>query len=172
MVYGFKKGCYDKAQLDALTWKQRFALAEQDENSGKACIFREFHRDEIPDHKAEFFWLYDTIIDQENIDYKPVKPAQKVFVLVYASYDSEGLYTETKVFDSLEKAITEKERIIKNELDEDCHFGGLFHDVCDSNLEQFQEDYVREMTDTKYHMADCIGDEYWVNIDIHEQVVL
>lgn len=172
MVYGFKQGCYDKAQLDALNWKQRFALAEQDENSGKACIFREYHRDEIPDYKAELFWLYDTEIDQEKIGYKPVDDPKKVFVLVYSAYDSEGLWTETRVFDSLEKAIAEKEVYIKNELNEDCHFGGLFHDVCDSNLEKFQEEYVREMTDTKYHMADCIDDEYWVNLDIYEQVVL
>lgn len=170
MIYGFKKGCYDKAQLDALTWKQRFALAEQDENSGKAFINSETSN-EMPEINESFFWLYDTIKEQEMIGYKPVDEPKKVFVLVYTSFDSEGLYTETKVFDSLEKAITGKEIYIKNELDEDCHFGGLFHDDCDSNLEKFQKIFVDEMTDTKYHMADRICNEYWINIDIYEQVV-
>lgn len=167
MVYGFKKGCYDKAQLDALTWKQRFALAEQDETTGKTFISHS-QRDDLTD----LFWLYDTLKEQDEICYKPVAEPQKVFVLVYASYDSEGLWTETRVFDSLEKAITEKETYIKSELSEGNHFGLLFEDACGSDLERFQEDYVREMSDTKYHMADCIDDEYWVNIDIYEQVVL
>jgi len=172
MIYGFKKCCYNKEMLDALSWKKRFALAEQDENSGKACIFKEYSHDEIPEHKAEFFWLYDTFTDQEMIGYKPADEPQKVFVLVYSAYDSEGLWTETRVFDSLEKAITEKETYIKSELSEGNHFGLLFEDACGSDLERFQEDYVREMSDTKYHMADCIDNEYWVNIDIYEQVVL
>lgn len=172
MVYGFKKGCYNKEMLDALTWEKRFALAEEYENSGKACIFRKYHRDEIPNRYAELFWFYDTDIDQDMTDGKLVDDPQKVFVLVYSAYDSEGLWTETKVFDTLEKAIAEKEVYIKSELDENNHFGGLLHNACDSDLERFQEDYVREMLDTKYHMADCIDGEYWVNLDIYEKVVL
>lgn len=171
MIYGFKKGCYDKALLDAMIWKQRFALAEQDEESGKTCIFSVIHHDEIPDNKASLFWIYDTMEDQERIGYKPVDEPQKVFVLVYSSFDSEGLYTETKVFDSLEKAIAEKDVYIKSELSEGNHFGTLFEDVCNSDLEKFQEDYVREMTDRAYHMADFFDDEYWVNLDIYEQII-
>lgn len=171
MIYGFKKGCYNKSLLDAMTWKQRFALAEQDEESGKTCIFSELCRDEIPIHKSSLFWLYDTIEDQERIGYKPIDEPQKVFVLVYSAFDSEGLYTETKVFDSLEKAITEKETYIKSELSEGNHFGTLFEDVCDSDLKRFQEDYVGEMSDRAYHMVDCFDDEYWVNLDIYEQII-
>lgn len=171
MIYGFKKGCYDKAQLDALTWKQRFALAEQDENSGKAFINSETSN-EMPEINESFFWLYDTIKEQEMIGYKPVDEPKKVFVLVYTSFDSEGLYTETKVFDSLEKAITEKEVYIKSELsDNNNHFGGLFEDVCGGDLQEFQETYVEQLSDTKYHMIDTYSDDYYLFLDIYEQVV-
>lgn len=78
MVYGFKKGCYNKSLLDAMAWKHRFALAEQDEESGKTRIFN--RHDDIPDNKASLFWLYDTIEDQERIGYKPIDEPQKVFV--------------------------------------------------------------------------------------------
>lgn len=172
MIYGFKKGCYDKALLDAMTWKQRFALAEQDEESGKTCIFSVIHHDEIPDNKASLFWLYDTMEDQERIGYKPVDEPQKVFVLVYTAFDSEGLYTETKVFDTLEKAIAEKEVCIKNELSEENHFGDLFQYECGGDLQKFQEKYTIDRIDKRtYHMMDIHYCEYYVNLDIYEQII-
>ena len=71
----------------------------------------------------------------------------------------------------MEKAIAEKEVYIKSELSEGNHFGTLFEDVCNSDLERFQEDYVREATDRSYHIADCLDVEYWVNLDIYEQII-
>lgn len=169
MIYGFKKGCYDLEQLKSLDWRTRSALAEQDEQSGKTCIF---NTDEEAKERADLFWLFNTPIDQEA-DPIPAKEPRNVFVLVYSAFDEEGLYSETRVFNSLEKAIAKKELYIKDELtSEGNHFQVLLDDVCNGNLEEFQNDYVDTKSERAYHMVDTIGGDYRINIDIFEQIVL
>lgn len=172
MVYGFKKGCYDLEQLKAMDWGTRFALAKQDEQSGKTCIF---NTDEVAKERADLFWFFDTLADQE-LGPIPAKEPRKVFVLVYSAFnenEDEGLYSETRVFDSLEKAIAQKEVYIKDELtSEGNHFQSLLDDACDGNLGQFQNDYVKKKSERAYHMIDTVGGDYRINIDIFEQIVL
>ena len=76
-----------------------------------------------------------------------------VYVFTYTAYDEEGLYTSVRVFDDF------------------CHFGGIYKDVCGSDLTKFEEDFVIEKSDVSYHIADKPGYDYFINLDIFTQVV-
>ena len=61
---------------------------------------------------------------------------------------------------------------INNEINDDfCHFGGIYKDVCGSDLTKFEEDFVIEKSDVSYHIADKPGYDYFINLDIFTQVV-
>lgn len=163
MVYGFKRGCYDKSLLDQMSQGDRIALARQDEEKGTSRIYPD-NVDPSTDTTSRLYWVYDN----PDCGSSP----RKVFALVYASYDDEGLYTETRAFDTLEKAVAEKEAYIRTELsNEDNHFGGILHNACDGDIEEFQATYVRKMTERCYHMEDTRFEDYFISIDIHENIV-
>lgn len=95
-----------------------------------------------------------------------------IYIFTYTAYDEEGLYTQAKAFDTLEKAQAEMKAAINNEVtDEYCHFGGIYKDVCDSNLDKFEEDFVIEKSDVSYHIADDTDYGYYINFDIFTQIV-
>ena len=87
-----------------------------------------------------------------------------IYIFTYTAYDEEGLYTQAKAFDTLEKAQAEMKAAINN-------FGGIFKDVCDSNLDKFEEDFVIEKSDVSYHIADNTDYGYYINFDIFTQTV-
>lgn len=95
-----------------------------------------------------------------------------VYVFTYTAYDEEGLFTKAQVFDTLEKAQAEMQSAIKSEInDEVTHFGGIYQEVCGSDLAKFEDDFVIEKSDVSYHIADKPGYDYFVNLDIFTQVV-
>lgn len=163
MVYGFKRGCYDKGSLDKMSQGDRIALAKQNAKKGTSMIFPD-NVGLSADSVTQLYWVYD----EPDCGASP----RKVFVVVFASYDDEGLYTETNVFDTLEKAVLDKETYIRSELsNEDSHFGGILQDVCDGNLDEFNATFARQMTERSYRIADTRFGDYFINIDIHEEIV-
>lgn len=96
-----------------------------------------------------------------------------VYVFTYTAFDEEeGLYCNTKVFDTLEKAQAEMQSAINNEINEEyCHFGGIYKDDCGSDLAKFEDDFVIEKSDVSYHIADKPGYDYFINLDIFTKII-
>lgn len=95
-----------------------------------------------------------------------------IYIFTYTAYDEEGLFTAVQVFDTLEKAQAEMRSAINTEInDEFTHFGGIYKDVCDSNLIKFEDEYIYEKSDVSYHMADKKGYDYFVNLDIFTKAI-
>lgn len=168
MIYGFKKLAFSKQQLDKMSEDTRVALAKLESKKGIAFAYDGTNEeDEHFTRMDDLYYIYEDKRTEKHDNNVP-----KVYVVVYSAYDPDpdaGLYTETHVFDTLEKAIEDKDRYILSEIADDWSvFGGIARQ-CDSS-EEFFEQYAKECTERSLHLYDSSSDNS-LNIDIYEQII-
>lgn len=168
MIYGFKKLAFGKEQLDKMSEDARVALAKLESKKGIAFVYDGTNEeDEHFTRMDDLYYLYEDKRTEKHDNNVP-----KVYAVVYSAYDPDpdaGLYTETHVFSTLEKAIEDKDRYIQAEIADDWSvFGGLAS-MCKSS-DEFFEQYAKEITERSLHLYDASSDQS-LNIDIYEQIV-
>lgn len=168
MIYGFAKSFFGKTELDRMSEDKRVALATQELKGGKTFVYNgKIEESNRLAYLSEGYYTYEDKRTEKHDNNVP-----KVYVVVYSSYDPDpdaGLYTETHVFDTLEKAIEDKDRYVQSEIADDCSVWGGIAILCDSS-EEFFEQYAKECTERSLHLYDTSSDQS-LNIDIYEQIV-